>query len=177
MATVTLYVSSRLDDNKLTCATTGQIKKKIKSNLDDSMGEELVPVKAKTFLARGDKVHQQLSAILQALQEFDKIGCTKADRLFLWSTGDKDIVDVINQNSCESLQDNFTEQATKDCIHLLYKTKNDLSIRIGWQDKNKKNRFVDEAMKLIGERQSKLPTWENALQKARNMSNANESNR
>jgi len=171
MATVTLYVSSRVDDTKLTCAVTGQIKKKIKSQLDDSIGEELVPVKAKTFLARGDKYHQQLSAILQALQEFEKIGCSKADRLFLWSTGDKDIVDVINSNSCEELQNNFTEQTTKDCIHLLYKTKNDLSIRIGWQDSNKKNRFVDEAMKIIGERQSKLPTWDKALEQARKLTN------
>ena len=140
MATVTLYVSSRKDDTKSTCCVTGQIKKKIQSKLDDS------------------------------------IGCSKADRLFLWSTGDKDVVDVINANSCEELQNNFTEQETKDTIHNLYKAKNDLSVRIGWQDSNKKNKFVDEAMQKIGVKQSKLPTWESALQKARIMSNGNESN-
>ncbi len=176
MATVTLYVSSRKDETKLTCALTGQIKKKIKSKLDDSMGEELVPVKAKTFTARGEKVHQQLSSIATALKHFDTIGCSKADRLFLWSTGEKDVVDVINSNSCEELQSQIQEQDTKDVIHHLYALKNGLSVRIGWQDKNKKNRFVDEAMQLIGEKQSKLPTWENALQKARNMSNGNENN-
>ena len=127
MATVTLYVSSRKDDGKLTCAVTGQIKKKIKSNLDDSMGEQLLPIKPKTFLARGDEHHQQLSALLQALQEFEKIGCTIADRQFLWSTGDKDIVDVINANSCEELQQNFGAQETKDCIHLIYQIKNTIS--------------------------------------------------
>ena len=177
MATVTLYVSSRKDDTKSTCCVTGQIKKKIQSKLDDSIGEELVPVKAKTFTARGDKVHQQLSAIETALKYFETIGCSKADRLFLWSTSDKDVVDVINANSCEELQNNFTEQQTKDTIHNLYKAKNDLSVRIGWQDSNKKNKFVDEAMQKIGVKQSKLPTWESALQKARNMSDGNENHR
>ena len=56
MATVTLYVSSRIDETKLTCATTGQIKKKIKSKLDDSMADE-----AKICFDFATELFQQMS--------------------------------------------------------------------------------------------------------------------
>ncbi len=171
MATVTLYVSSRKDDTKLTCAITGQVKKEVKSKLDDSIGFEHKPLPPKTFLARGETVHQQLQAIKSALKHFEKLGCNTADRCFLWSTGEKDIVDLINQNDCEKLQAQTQEADTKETIHELYALKNAFKVRIGWQDSNKKNRFVDQGKSLIGDRQSKLPTWENALAKARNNAN------
>ena len=168
MAIATIYLCQKPVDGKILCAITGQEKIKVKSKRDESFGEKLSPIKSKTFKVVGEALKIRLESYAIALEYLVKEEFNEGDRCFLWGF-DKELIDKINQCTAESMINELTsdDDETPNIIKRLYKAKSELNTRIGYQNPSNKNRFVDEARKLIGERDSKIPKWEDALTKAR----------
>lgn len=172
MATATIYLCQKFDGERMLCSITGQEKKQIKSKRDDSVGEETTTLKPKTFKVVGEKLKMRLESMAIALEHLIKLEFNKADRCFLWGF-DKELIDKIN--SCDDMQMiselKSDDDDTPNIIHRLYKAKRTINTRIGYQNPENKNRFVSEGRRLVGEREAKLPSFEDALQKARDLNN------
>lgn len=141
MATITLYSVSNITEKQLSHQITGQIKKQIKSKLDDSVGEIADAVRPK-----GNQVNHtenpalhRLNTVKDTIQYAKDLGATRADRVFVWST-DKSVVDSINGNSVD------LHTIAPELVEL----KTELGVRVGYQDPEKKNKFVELAHELLG---------------------------
>jgi len=141
MATITLYSVSNITEKQLSHQITGQIKKQIKSKLDDSIGEIADAVRPKSNKANhtDNPALHRLNTVKDTIQYAKDLGATRADRVFVWST-DKSVVDTINGNSAD-LQSIAPE---------LVELKAELGVRVGYQDPQKKNKFVEHAHELLG---------------------------
>ena len=141
MATITLYSVAKVNEKNINHFITGQIKKQIKSKLDDSIGEiaDAVRPKANTIDLKDNPAIARLQTIHDTIQYAKDLGASRADRVFVWST-DRGVVDTINNNGAE-LQQIYSD---------LIEAKTDLGVRVGYQDPTKKNKFVDHANKELG---------------------------
>lgn len=173
MATATIYALSTFDKDKLSIAITGTIKVKVKSQLDDDVGESNRLITPKLVNLRTDnKVIGRLLTIIAGLEHLKKLKVSTADRSYIW-TIDRDTVDLINKNTASSLIESLKgmdveEDLATTIVGQLYGFKIELGTRIGYQDKTKPNRYVDQATKMLAENGApKIPEWSEALEKAR----------
>lgn len=141
MATITLYSVSNITEKKLSHQITGQIKKQIKSKLDDSIGEiaDAVRPKGKEVDHTDNTALHRLNTVKDAIQYAKDLGASRADRVFVWST-DKSVVDTINGNTTD------LQSVAPELVEL----KAELGVRVGYQDPEKKNKFVELAHELLG---------------------------
>lgn len=173
MATATIYALSTFDKNNLSIAITGNIKIKVKSQLDDDVGESNKMIEPKLVNVKTDnKIVGRLVTIIAGLEHLRKMKVSTADRSYIW-TIDRDTVDLINKNTPSSLIESLKgmdvdEELATQLVGQLYGFKIELGTRIGYQDKTKPNRYVDQATKMLAERSApKIPEWSEALQKAK----------
>jgi len=141
MATITLYSVSNITEKKLSHQVTGQIKKQIKSKLDDSLGEiaDAIRPKGNEVDHTDNPALHRLNTVKDTIQYAKDLGASRADRVFVWST-DKSVVETINGNTAE------LQQIAPELVEL----KAELGVRVGYQDPEKKNKFVEHAHELLG---------------------------
>lgn len=173
MATATIYPLCSFDKDNYSIAITGNIKIKVKSQLDDDVGESQNIIQPKLIKAKThNKVIGRLMTIIAGLEHLKKLKVSSADRSYIW-TVDREIVELINRNSPLSMISTLAgmeideEDATQLVGHL-YGYKNELGTRIGFQDETKTNRYIDTAKKMLAEQSApKIPEWSVALEKAK----------
>jgi hypothetical protein len=141
MATITLYSVSNITEKKLSHQITGQIKKQIKSKLDDSIGEiaDAIRPKGNEVEHTDNPALHRLNTIKHTIEYAKELGASRADRVFVWST-DKGVVETVNGNSAE------LQKVAPELVDI----KTELGVRVGYQDPEKKNKFVEHAHELLG---------------------------
>lgn len=168
MAICTIYGLSTLEKGTLEVAVTGNVKKKVKSKLDDDWGEEMHPMTPKLHKSNTtDKLDARLECVLVTLQHLQKIGCTSADRNFAWFI-DKDVVELLNKHTPVEIINKVGNDAIASVVKKIFDLKMSMGTRIGFQDPTKRNRFIDQAKGMLAMAQAPaIPEWEHALSTAR----------
>jgi hypothetical protein len=145
MAIITNYVHQHTIDDKIRkFAITGQIKKKVQSKLDRTEGVVAEPIKPQTaeYGTEQDYFESYVKAFLYCMKTMKHLGANQADRVFIWAT-DKDVINAINNRLLQIPNEKYLDE--------FWNLKEELSVRFGWQDQRKPNRFVAFAMELTGE--------------------------
>jgi hypothetical protein len=173
MATCTIYPLCSFDKDNYSIAITGNIKIKVRSQLDNDVGESQKIITPKLVKGKTDnKVLGRLLTIITGLEYMKRLKVSSADRSYLW-TIDRETVDLINKNSpltmIETLKGmDIPEETATQLSGKLYGMKMELGTRIGYQDKTKTNRFIDMAQKMLAEQSAPaIPDWSEALEKAK----------
>lgn len=174
MATLTCYsIATQEDEKNYNVAITGQIKKQVISKIDGAVGEEMTPFSpVKKTIKTEDKVKARFETVLLGLQHMIKLQATAGDRCYYWGL-DKDVIELINTNTPNSLiaqmkKMGVDENEAPAIVQKIYDIKTKLGVRLGFQDPNKRNRFVDTAKSMLSnESAPKVPSFEQAMANAR----------
>ena len=164
MAILTNYVHCHKTDDQYKFAITGQIKKKVQSKLDRTEGvhaEAMKPQQA-SYDSRHDYFESYVKAFLYCMKTMKAMGANTADRVFVWST-DKDVINAINNNIINIPNEKYLDE--------FWELKSELSVRFGWQDQRKPNRFVKFAMELTGDKHEISPDYDPVTKKIQTAQN------
>ena len=174
MASLVSYAVASFESGALKIVSTGQVKKQVKSEIDDQVGEQQIAIteKLEKFPKITDKLEARIQTVICGLKRLEESKCNSGDRSFLFLI-DEPVVKLVNENSPlqlinELLKADYPKDKAPAMVKELYNLKYKLGTRIGTQAREKNNRFIAKCKSLLaGELGPKTMPWEKALSKAK----------
>lgn len=174
MANLVSYAVASFESGSLKIVTNGQVKKQVKSEIDDQIGEQqiAIPEKLEKFPKITDKLEARIQTVICGLKRLEEQKCNSGDRSFLFLI-DEPVVKLINENSPlqlinELLKADYPKDRAPAMVKELFDLKIRLGTRIATQAKDKNNRFLAKCNSMLaGELGPRTMPWEKAFAKAK----------